>query len=54
MHVKELSTQQHHHFVLFAIYTVLERSASARKQTGQLLHDLIKQSVISVGSFFEG
>ncbi|XP_045163528.1 eukaryotic translation initiation factor 4 gamma 1-like isoform X2 [Mercenaria mercenaria] len=52
--VQELSTKNHHHFVYNAINLVLERSSQARKQTGHILHDLVKQSVISVDNYIRG
>ncbi|XP_053379539.1 eukaryotic translation initiation factor 4 gamma 1-like [Mercenaria mercenaria] len=52
--VQELSAQNHHHFVYNAINHVLERSSQARKQTGHILHDLVKQTVISVDNYIKG
>jgi len=52
--VRELSSENHHHFVYNSINHVLERSSQSRKQAGHLLHDLVHGSVISVESYIKG
>lgn len=53
--IKELESPKNIHlFVTNAINHVLERSPQARKQTGSLLHDVVKQNVISVQSYIQG
>ncbi|XP_053379565.1 eukaryotic translation initiation factor 4 gamma 1-like isoform X2 [Mercenaria mercenaria] len=54
LHVQEISTQNHYHFVYNAINHVLKRSSQARTQTGHILHDLVKQSIISLGNYIKG
>ncbi|XP_056018647.1 eukaryotic translation initiation factor 4 gamma 3-like isoform X6 [Ostrea edulis] len=43
-----------HTFVSTAVNHVLERSAIARNQTGLLLHDLVKKTVLSGSIYIEG
>ena len=53
--VKELKDQELIHvFVSTALNHVLERSPQARKQTGHLLHDLVKQNILSVETYIKG
>ncbi|XP_052760532.1 eukaryotic translation initiation factor 4 gamma 1-like isoform X2 [Mya arenaria] len=52
--VKELSPENHHHFIYHAINHVLERSSQARNKTGHLLHDLVNKNVISVDNYIKG
>ncbi|WAR14177.1 IF4G1-like protein [Mya arenaria] len=52
--VKELSPENHHHFIYHAINHVLERSPQARNKTGHLLHDLVNKNVISVDNYIKG
>ncbi|XP_052211936.1 eukaryotic translation initiation factor 4 gamma 1-like isoform X2 [Dreissena polymorpha] len=52
--VKEIAEANHRHFVSSAMNHVLERSSQSRKQTGFLLHGLVKQQIISVDSYISG
>ncbi|KAL3861769.1 hypothetical protein ACJMK2_007790 [Sinanodonta woodiana] len=53
--VQELSTSGSLHlFVYHALNQVLERSEVARRQTGQLLHDLVKNNVLLVDIYVKG
>ncbi len=53
--VRELNSPQTiYKFVETAINQVLERSAQARRQTGQLLHHLISKKILSQESYVKG
>ena len=52
--VKELPPANHANFCANALNHVLERSEVARRQTGHLLHDLVKNSIITVDSYIKG
>ncbi|KAL3861762.1 hypothetical protein ACJMK2_007784 [Sinanodonta woodiana] len=53
--VQELSASGSLHlFVYHALNQVLERSEVARRQTGQLLHDLVKNNVLLVDIYVKG
>ncbi|XP_053379566.1 eukaryotic translation initiation factor 4 gamma 1-like [Mercenaria mercenaria] len=52
--VQKVSTENHPHFVYNAINHVLKRSSQARKQTGHILRNLVKQSVISLDDYLRG
>ncbi|XP_013390980.1 eukaryotic translation initiation factor 4 gamma 1 isoform X3 [Lingula anatina] len=43
-----------HHFVSTALNHVLERSVQARRHTGHLLHDLVKQKYLTVDAYLKG
>ncbi|WAR13850.1 IF4G1-like protein [Mya arenaria] len=51
--VKELSPENHHHFIYHAINHVLERSSQARNKTGHLLHDLVNKNVLEFAEDLE-
>ena len=53
--VKELESPNNiYYFVEMSLNHVLERSSQARRQTGQLLHDVVKQNVLSVDAYLKG
>lgn len=53
--VKEMeSPKQLNVFVARALEHVLERSAQARKMTGNLMHDLVKRNVLTVDQYLIG
>jgi translation initiation factor 4G len=53
--IKELESPRNMHlFVYHAINHVLERSPQARKQTGNLLHDVVKQNILSCQTYVRG
>ena len=55
MCARELSSAAHAHVIVTtALNHVLERSEVARKQTGALMHDLVKEKVVTIDDFKKG
>ena len=55
MCARELSSPANAHVIVTtALNHVLERSEVARKQTGALMHELVKEKVVTVDDFKKG